>query len=531
MQTESAVIDDGEPVAGRTEAALVLNDIVSEEIEATLEKRKQTLRRCIAGVAALIGFGVVLLVLQRFLVGGGLIAVAIIGGLVAVQYVRTIDPDVEVTGVEKRYWTTHLFPEEDGTIVYDATGTVEDSHLEFYQLENEQILDHAQRYLQMQQSKPIVMNSEDNVEAQLRQMLAAVQSEIENPQRIDFSAPLIKRDTDLSRSLAELGTYASTSETDSVGVDIESTDAESDIETIESLGQAAAVGETKNKLETIKQGAGARVEDFQTTQEQAIEILNDHVESVGDVLALNTYNFYCPVCDEDGIDSKLDYSSGEWFCATCQQTFDEHVIIPKHRMKDHLVSDIWTQLWVEVEDERRAIYENIEDRKSDLEEREFEQRRMEIKEAANRIKDLRSDIRDLRTEAKAGIGRIEETGDLMVKYERLDDDRQKQFQNDIKEAIEEVDQKTRRILEETEGIEQKQLVKSKEKTKERREPERPDQQRVHREETAIKENGFEELVPASNGDNGSSQINPLSIVTAYRDGKEHETKSNGEGSS
>jgi DNA repair exonuclease SbcCD ATPase subunit len=152
-------------------------------------------------------------------------------------------------------------------------------------------------------------------------------------------------------------------------------------------------------------------------------------------------------------------------------------VIPRHRLRDEIVNHVWDHLWTEKDDQRREVYENIEDRKHELQEKEFEQRREEIRSATDRIRDLRSRIRDLRTEAKAAEGKVDEIGDLMVKYDRLHRERKQEFRSDVKEAFAEIDRQTERILEETRNEEQNRIEQAQEAAREKAEMIREEERR------------------------------------------------------
>jgi len=222
------------------------------------------------------------------------------------------------------------------------------------------------------------------------------------------------------------------------------------------------------------------VSELSGMQSTAIDLLNDHIDATADAFGMMSYNFYCPRCQLDDIDSTVELVSPQddaWHCDTCQTEHTTEELLPRHRIKDDVVNPTWDQLWIEKDDERRRIYENISDQKAELEEREFEQRREEIRSSADRIRDLRSRIRDLKKEADAAQAKVSAIGDMMLKYERIHEQRKQEFEKEVQSAFDEIDAETEELLEETRDIEQKRLEEAQKEAKQNAEMMREEERR------------------------------------------------------
>jgi len=335
---------------------------------------------------------------------------------------------------------------------------------------------------------PVVMDQGENVEADYRQTLEGVVEAFEavEPHRVD--APLLAASSPTARSVARLSEHATESERPRGQVDVPLERAEEDVELIRELEQLAFEDDAETELRQMSGDARDRVTDVLDAQEHAVRTLNEHIRSVGDTVAVANYRFYCPVCALDDIDSPLsvtDLSAATWHCSTCRNDVPPDRAVPRHRIRDELVLDVVDQLWLEKDDARRQVYENIEDQQSDLEEREFEQAREEIRDTWNRIKDIRSKIRDLETEAVAGAGAIDDIGNLMVKYDRLRRDRLQEFQHDVEQAREEIQRQADEIIEQTRAIEDEKREEAMAEARERAHLEREEERQRDREMLAM----------------------------------------------
>lgn len=421
--------------------------------------------------------------------GVGLVALGGLAGGGAVWYARDQEPDVEVTGVRKRYWSAHLFSRGESTIVYDATDGVERSEFVLEELENPGVLAEAREELDRLDDLPIVMARDDDVEARIRRTLERVHAEITASETTRVDAPIVDRDDPLVESLHALTARASDGAAGSDGVEIPVDAARKDVRVIERLEELAFEDDAEDELVDLKRDSQASVERLSQARSGAVELLNDHIGTAADVTGLATYNFYCPHCAADDVESRLAVGLGDetyWYCSACDGRFEEEVVVPRHQVRDELVTDVWDQLWIEKDDQRRRIYERIEDQKEELKEREFEQQREEIRTATGRIKDVRSKIRDLKTQAMAGEGAVDEIGSLMVKYERLNEQRKEEFRRDVEAALERIDEETEEILEETRNVEQERIEAAEEEAERRAKLMRAEEELRHREKLAAR---------------------------------------------
>lgn len=482
MRLTDVLYEADGPLDEEKARALAVNEVIREPLSEYLDEQ-QSKRRLSVGV----GVGGVLIGIVTIVAGvgvatgGGLILAGLLLGSAGFIYTTNQAPDITVTSVEKGYWTAHTIPDKEGVVVYDATKSVEKTSFDLERLRNQDTIASVQERLGSLGEFPVVMAHDRNVEKEFTRTLEEIQSEIDGAERRTVKAPVIPADSPEAKAIDVFATGASRTNVDDIPVDteIEASEAVSDVETLANLERIAVADEGEAELEQISSQSRELVGDLSNSQETAIELLNDHIGTAADEFGRVSYNFYCPDCQIDEIDSAVeltDPKDGEWHCDTCRSHHETEEVIPRHRIKDDIVNPVWDQLWIEKDDQRREIYENIEDQKAELQEREFEQRREEIRSATDRIRDLRSRIRDLKTEAKAAEGTVEEIGDLMVKYDRIHQERKQEFQREVEESFAEIDEETDRILEETQNEEQERIEKAqqaaKKKAKQMREDER-----------------------------------------------------------
>lgn len=402
-------------------------------------------------------------------VGCGLIVVGLATAGGGYEYITSQSPDITVTAVEKGYWTGHCLPMRGGTMVYDATHTIDTTTFELERLADETAVSEAMAQLESTDEFPVVMSRNENVEEALKDALADVRATIESAERHTVEAPLVSTD---SPDADAIKTFAARA--DDVAVDADSDvsvdEARDELEQLDELKEMASSDEVETDLQELSGASWRLASDLSGFQETAVDLLNNHIGTAADAFGLVSYRFYCPTCQMDDIDSVVELSdpqAGEWYCETCRSTHDTAEVVPRHRIKDDLVNPIWDQLWVEKDDQRRKIYEDIEDQKDNLREKEFEQRQEEIRTTTDRIRDLRARIRDLKTDAQAAEGKVSEIGDLMVKYERLNKERKESFEQEVENAFGEIDAKTERILNETRNQEQKRIEEAEQAAKDK----------------------------------------------------------------
>lgn len=462
----SGVLFEADETVGETKArSLAISEVLREPLSEHLDTQQTRVRYAVGiGVAAVV-LGVVALLANA---GGAIAGILVVGGIAVggggYAYVNSQSTDVTVTGIEQGYWTGHCLPIREGVVVYDATDSVETTSFELERLSSDEVVEQATSRLDELEEYPVVMDRDSNVETTVTDTLTAVKSELDSAEQHTVEAPIISADGPESNAIEEFTALADSDETVSLDATVSSESAREDIEALADLEEMAASDE-EAELDELSERSRTVANDLSGMQETAIDLLNDHVGTAADAFGLVSYNFYCPECQADDIDTTVELSDpedGEWYCETCRSTHETAEVIPRHRIKDDIVNPVWDQLWIEKDDQRREIYENIEDQKEELREREFEQRREEIRSATDRIRDLRSRIRDLKTQAKAAEGKVAEIGELMVKYERLHEERKQDFEQEVEASFAEIDAETDRILEETRNEEEARIQQAQE---------------------------------------------------------------------
>jgi len=488
MRLSSVVID--EEVASEQKAqALAINEAIKDDVQEHVGHQWKHLKLSIGAgvVTAVVGIG--LIVSGRAMMGVVLLILGVAGGAGGRAYVLSREPDMTVTSIEKGYWTGHLVPSQDGTVVFDATETIEPQQFQLNLLENPDRAREIEQYLDEVREFPVVMTDDHDIEQQFVDTLSEVEAEIEGCETQTVEAPVLSDGDPAVETLSQLRSVATATPVEAGGVSLSREQAIDQVETFSEFESIANEDHGESSLLNVSEQSREIATELSGLQQTATELLNDHIQTAGDMFGLVSYNFYCPDCWDDDIESQLDLidRDGEWYCETCRSNFPPNQGIARHRIRDEVVLDVWEQLWIEKDDERRQIYESIEDQKAELEEREFEQQREEIRSVEGRIKEIRSKIRDLQTEANAKQGIVERTGHLMTKYDRMQEARVEKFRQDVTDAFSEIDDETRRALEETDGIIQDRIEEAESTAAKRAELMREEDRQRHKEKLAHEE--------------------------------------------
>lgn len=489
MRLCSAVFEDEQAVGEQEARALAIHDAVREDVADHVDRQWERIKYLGAGGAVAAVVGIVLLATGATLPGVGLLLLGVVGGGGGVAYVQSTEPDVIVRSVEKGYWTGYAVPDRDGTVVFDATESIQSRQFTLELLEDPNQAAEIERELESMRDFPVVMDDEHDIEHSFVDLLDDVEAEIQDAESHQVSAPVLASDDPAMESLARLAPMAEEEPIDAGGVSLSLDDASRQVEIFNEFESMADEDHGESVLLNVSEQSRELATELSGLQETTVDLLNDHLQTAGDMFGLVSYNFYCPDCAGDDIDSQLELldREGEWYCATCRSNFEPDDGIPRHRIRDEIVLNVWDQLWIEKDDERREVYESIEDQKAELEEREFEQRREEIRTVEERIKDIRARIRDLQTEAKAKQGTVEEIGELMVKYERLNERKKEEFRQDVTESFREIDAQTEQVLEETEGIIQDRIEEAEQKAEQKAETMREEERQRERERVAYEQ--------------------------------------------
>jgi len=489
MRVSSVAYSDQRGLDEQEAQALAVHEAIKDDVEEHVDQQATYLKLIIGGAVGAILFGLLLVGSGTPGAGAGIAGIGALVGVGGGAYLNGREPDTTVQGIEKGYWTGHLVPDDEGTVLFDATESVQPQEFTLSLLNNPDRAKTADQYLNTMGEFPVVMTDETNVEQEFVDVITAIQAEIENSDTRRVSAPIIEGGDPAVKTLSSLGSRADKEQIDAGGVSLPREEAVNQVEKFNEFETMADEDHGESLLLNVSKQSRELANELSGLQETATGILNDHIGTAGDMFGAISYNFYCPDCIDDDIESQLEVLSkdGEWYCDTCRSNHDPGEGVTRHQIRDDIVLDLWDQLWIEKDDQRRQIYESIEDQKAELEEREFEQRREEIRTTEEHIKDVRSKIRDLQTKAKAKEGTIEEIGQLMIKYDRIAEGRVDDFQQDATEAFEEIDAETERVLEETENLVEDRIEEAEKEAKEKAEVMREEERQRHREKMAHQE--------------------------------------------
>jgi len=460
--------DTATPIDEDRARSLAIAEAIRGPVTDHLDSEWAYMRSVLVGAAGSIGVGAALLLTGTVpLLGLGLLAAGAVVGGGGYLRSRSRTPDVTVTGIRTGYWSGHCFPVDDGTIVYDTTGRADTTQFELESISNPGVFDRANERLEDPGAFPMVLPDE-NIEREMTAMFDTITEELETAERRTVEAPLIESG---SERAAVVETFAELADPAVPDVPVETRippeKARNDISELDTIERLANTDDDDEaSLEAISERTRSLATELSGLQTTAIERLNDHIDSAADAFALVSYNLYCPECKLEEVDSPVQFVSpqdGRWYCDTCQTEHATGDLLPRHRIKDDIVNPVWDQLWLEKDEERQEIYENVTDRKAELQEREIEQRREEIRSTVDRIRDLRSRIRGLNTEAEAARGNVSEVGEMMVRYDRLNEHRKQNFEREAESAFDEIDAETEEILEDTRNVERNRLEEAERK--------------------------------------------------------------------
>lgn len=497
MRVTDVVYSNDQPVSGEHARALAINEALREPLSEFLDRQRSQLVTAVGGgvVVTLIGSA---LLLNGVSVGGLVVlaGLAIAGG--GYYYIKNRDPDVQVQNIKKGYWTGYSLPSDDGVLLYDATAAVPDSEFQLEQVTDEDRIEQVKGEIEDVGDFPVVMTEESHVEGEFTHLLETVETELATTDSFEVNAPVLTRESPETAAITSLIDHAD-SQPVPVETDVDIDQAKADLENLSELGNIAEENPVEEELRTITDRGEAAAEELSTHQDETVEILNDHIQTAADAFGFVSYNFYCPDCSEDDIESQLgvpDDADEDLYCETCRSFHTREEAVPRHKIKDDLVLPTWDQLWTEKADQKRRIYENIEDQKRELKEREYEQYREEVRTTTERIRDLRSKIRDLKSKARAAQGTVEEISSLMVKFDRLNERRKQEFRSEVEQTFHEIDQETERILEETRMEEQERLEKAEQEAEQKAEMLRVEERQRNAEMLAAQRQIQEEIATA-----------------------------------
>ena len=179
-------------------------------------------------------------------------------------------------------------------------------------------------------------------------------------------------------------------------------------------------------------------------------------------------NNYCPYCNKEAYQQMMsgDYEhNGEddggrvsfknntkmmlsegfsqtWKCPVCEQETQQP--IQKHKLDDELFTPVYDKLYEEHFKDRLSIYNNINDQKRQYAEKASTQFHQVLRENRNKEDHIKSKIRNISAEINSEQEAINQLNDLLVKYERIDKDRAKEIERDIKKIKRDVEKENKK---------------------------------------------------------------------------------------
>lgn len=485
--------DSGEAVSEANARALAIHHAIKPELQENYESQKATVRNSFLLAIAISTAGIVGLLVNGSLIVWGLVAAGpvVFGG--GKLYAGSMTPDVEVQELAKGYWTGYAIQQDEETYLFDATDTTETTTFELDLLSDETAVADVRNDLKEFDDRPVITTEDTNPEAQFLDNFGEVDRILDNTEVHEFEAPLIK-DDDTAESIDMLAGGTSEAMIDTGDITMSFAEAESKVERLAEFEELIDEEQGESLLQDIENQGKVIADDLTQLQETAVELLNDHIQTAGDMFGQITYHFYCPDCAEDDIDTVLVHPPNVelWHCDACRSDFSYGEGIPRHKIRDDIVLDVVDRLWIEKDDERRKIYDSIEDQKTELKDKEYSEKQETIRSVGDRIKTLRREIKDLKTEAQAKEEAVDRIGSLMVKYERLHEERSENFKEDVSAAFEEIDEETEQIMEETRSVEQEKLEEAEEEAEAKAELMREEERAMEREKLAMQQQMMEE---------------------------------------
>jgi len=184
------------------------------------------------------------------------------------------------------------------------------------------------------------------------------------------------------------------------------------------------------------------------------------------------HNNYCPYCNKEAYQQMMlgDYThNGEddggrvsfknntkmmlsdgfsqtWKCPLCEKETQQP--IQKHKLDDELFTPVYDKLYEEHFKDRLSIYNNINDQKRKYAEKASAQFHQVLRENRTKEDHIKSKIRNISAEIDSEQEAINQLNDLLVKYERIDKDRAKEIDRDIKKIKKDVEKENKKAKEE-----------------------------------------------------------------------------------
>lgn len=353
MKVPSSIIHDDEPVSEEFEVGIVAATVLKDELKEYLDTKRTRLLWSF-------GTGTLAVIAGLYLTFGGsggaglLLAGVGITAFGVGTYLYRRSPEVRLKRAEKRFWTGHLLPSPNGVMVVDGTGTVSDTEFEVEVLAQEDELSRTSDELRNEGELPIILPRERNIESDLKDEFSRLEQTLTNTNRTSVRVPPIGQASPIVDGIDEVLPYAEENEEDGGFVKIPITEACEKVDKIENLESLAFEDDVDETFSDLKTHSKRALDEITESQKEMVDLLNESIESTGDLLTLISYNFYCPDCLMDEIYSTLELETSggnlEWYCGTCRSYHGLEEATPKNRIKDELIDEIWDRLWIEKDD-------------------------------------------------------------------------------------------------------------------------------------------------------------------------------------
>jgi transcription elongation factor Elf1 len=411
-------------------------------------------------------------------------------GLGLLLYDHFGTPLVNIKKIEKRYWTGLWMPYQNGCMFLNSSNGMKEVPFSLQKITNmNQLKESMERATMPYKEFPVVFDHK-NFEEDFANDLETIISRLSDREERTVSIPVIKTNHPVIDSIKKFQAYFKQKGLKNIKTTSTQKELERKVRELRVIETSAFKNNLNEVFNEFESKAAEKIKRMTKKQKESIEFLNEHIEKIGEILSISHFFFYCPTCADQEVSSVLKYDtqkdSDKWYCSACENYFEyEDLIIPIHRMKNNLFNHVWDQLWIEKEDEKLKIYNNIRDQKLELREKEFNHLQETIRNSWNRIKDIRSEIRDMGYSADAQQDAIEKIGTMMVKYERLNQLRKEEFIRDVRIITDQIGRETQRIIKESRNYDQKQLDKAEAQVKKREKIRKVEEIKRHQEKIVM----------------------------------------------
>lgn len=193
-----------------------------------------------------------------------------------------------------------------------------------------------------------------------------------------------------------------------------------------------------------------------------VQYINQYLEN----LTHSSYNYYCPHCNQEAINSLLHNSYGHdgakdfrvnlnrqalmiptdpftfvWRCRLCERETKNPFQI--HKMIDELFTPVYDMLYEENLKDRLQIYNHINDEKRSYTEKAQVQFHEVMRDNRNKTDTIKSKIRSILAEIKADESAIFGLRDLLTKFDRISTQKIREIDTEMQHIKMEMEDKAR----------------------------------------------------------------------------------------